>query len=332
MAFGSSASGSQWFQVQLTNSYQRWLSRVLPPQQSVTLNRKNIFILPTKNGFLYLFATALVFIAAINYAVSLAFGLAFMMVSIFILAILHAFNNLNHLKLQSQSASPVYCGDDAAFKVLLSREKNKQHEALELNFPKGSLTLADLVSEDQQQVSVFTPALYRGEFKAPRLRVTTRFPLGLCRAWSVVDLDMSCLVYPKPVTFSLSQFNSGSSGGDDTAISHKGSEDYYGLREYVPGDPLKQVAWKNLARGQGMHVKMFVDYADNKMWLDWDMFFGFSTEERLSRICFCALRLARSTTPYGLRLPGVEIKPDIGPEHRSEVLKSLALFRNPNTL
>ena len=67
----------------LNKNYQRWMAKNVPRRDEVTLNRKNIFIVPTRNGLLFIFTSGLVFIAAINYAVSLAFALAFLMVSIF---------------------------------------------------------------------------------------------------------------------------------------------------------------------------------------------------------------------------------------------------------
>jgi len=245
---------------------------------------------------------------------------------VFILSILYAFNNLNQLKLEGLASPPVYCGEAAGFKVLISRMADRRHESLELVFPDGATTHADLVSLDQQEVTVFVPTTRRGEFKAPRLRITTFYPLGLCRAWSVVDLNLQCLVYPKPITFVMNEFNSGSSGNDDAAISKEGSEDFYGLREYVVGDPMRQVAWKNVARGQGMQVKQFVDYVDDRLWLDWDMFYGFSTEERLSRLCYCVLQLSRANKPYGLRIPGITIPPASGVGQRNKILRQLALF------
>ncbi|PCJ28707.1 MAG: DUF58 domain-containing protein [SAR86 cluster bacterium] len=314
------------FREKLNKSYQRWIAKNIPPRAKITLNRRNIFIVPSRNGLFFILACALIFIAAINYAVSLAFGLTFLMASIFILAILHCFNNLNQLTLESRSSLPVFCGDEARFRVLLSRSAKRTHEALELNFPKSPVSNTDLVARDLEEVDVFVLADKRGEFHAPRLRVTTIFPLGLCRAWSVVDLNLSCLVYPKPVAFAMTQFNSGSSGQDDSAMHVSGSEEFYGLRDYVPGDPMRSVAWKNVAKGQGMQVKQFVDYVDNKVWLDWDMFYGFSVEERLSRLCYCVLQLARSGNPFGLKIPGTEISPGTGPEHKRQLLKALALF------
>ncbi|GJM14141.1 MAG: hypothetical protein DHS20C12_25440 [Pseudohongiella sp.] len=307
-------------------NYQRWIAKNIPPREEVTLNRKNIFIVPTRNGLLFIFTSALVFIAAINYAISLAFALAFMMVSVFILSILHSFNNLNQLTLTSRPAQDVFCGEEACFRVQLSRSVKRRHESLELNFPDSAPSFTDLAARDTEEVEVFTLANRRGEFKAPRLRVLTRFPLGLCRAWSVVDLNLNCIVYPHPVQFTMNQFDSGASGGSDSAINKEGSEDFYGLRDYVAGDSLRQVAWKSVARGQGMQLKQFVDYVDNKIWLDWDMFYGFNTEEKLSRLCFCVVQLSKSGNVFGMRLPGDEYPPATGPEHRKKLLRALARF------
>ncbi|MBL4582330.1 MAG: DUF58 domain-containing protein [Gammaproteobacteria bacterium] len=314
----------------LSKNYQRWIAKNIPPRDQITLNRKNIFIVPTRNGLLFVFSAGLVFIAAINYAVSLAFALAFLMVSIFILSILHSFNNLNQLTLSSRSAQDVFCGEDACFRVQLSRSPKRRHESVELNFPNPSanstISYTDLLSRDTQEVEVFAAANKRGEFKAPRLRVLTRFPLGLCRAWSVVDLNLHCLVYPRPIQFSMNQFDSGASGGSDSTINQKGSEDFYGLRDYVPGDSLRQVAWKNVARGQGMKLKQFVDYVDNKVWLDWDMFYGFNVEERLSRLCYCVIQLSKTGSVFGMRIPGGEYPPATGPDHKKKLLRALARF------
>ena len=311
---------------QINNNYQRWIVKNIPPRDELKLNRKNIFILPTRHGLLFVFSSALIFVAAINYTASLAFALAFLMVSIFILAILHCFNNLNQLSLKALSSPPVFCGEEACFRIHLSRPTHKVHEALEFNFPDSTITHADLVDKDQEDIEVFVLACKRGCFKSPRLRVATLFPLGLCRAWSMVDLNLTCVVYPRPVPFDMNQLIGGVSGSGDSSVSKEGSEDFYGLRNYVPGDSMRLVAWKNFAKGQGMQVKQFVDYMERKLWLDWDMFYGLDVEERLSRLSYCVLQLSSSGNPFGLKLPGIEIEPDVGPEHKRKLLKALALF------
>lgn len=312
--------------LRLKERFRRWMASRISPRSKTTLNRRIIYILPTRNGLMFIFAAGLVFVAAINYAVSLAFGLAFLMVSIFILAILYSFNNLNQLQLASLSSPAVYCGEQACFKVQLKRQQGRHHEALEFSYLDGHATLFDLVENDLAVAEVFTLARERGYFKAPLLRIATNFPLGLCRAWSVVDLDHHCMVYPKPVTFAMADLNGGSGSEEESEFVVAGSEDYYGLREYVPGDSLRQVAWKNVARGQGMQLKQFVDYVDSKVWLNWDMFYGFSVEEKLSRLCYCVLKLDRVGTPYGIKIPGLELAPGTGAEHKVKILRALALF------
>ncbi|MFN3163502.1 MAG: hypothetical protein ACE37N_08485 [Pseudohongiellaceae bacterium] len=101
----------------LHDAVESWMARRIRPQPQITLNRRNIYVLPTRNGLLFLLAAGLVFIAAINYAVSLAYGLAFLMVSLFIITILYTFNNLNNLSLARQPCAPVFCGEEIAFNV-----------------------------------------------------------------------------------------------------------------------------------------------------------------------------------------------------------------------
>jgi len=307
--------------------YQQWIAKNNPPSDTITLNRRNIFILPTSNGLMFLTASAAIFLAAINYEISLAFGLTFLMVSIFLVTMLHTFSNLHRLKLTSLPTAAVFCGEDVGFQVLLIRNRRTAHESLELSFPKSTTIRVDLVEHDQEAVGVFAKAVKRGQFNAPRLRVSSCYPLGLFRAWSVIDMNLRCMVYPKPIPVSLDQITKLSPGTGRSIAFRDGADDFHGLREYVLGDSLKHVSWKNVARGQGMLVKQFVDYVDDRVWLDWDMFYGFSTEERLSRLCHCALKLSESDATYGLKMPGIEIKPDQGVNHRLKVLGALALYR-----
>ena len=104
-----------------------------------------------------------------------------------------------------------------------------------------------------------------------------------------------------------------------------GADDFHGLRQYVPGDSLKHMAWKPYARRGDMVVKEFAGYADRRTWLDWDAMPGVETETRLSRLCGLALEHEARHLAYGLRLPGRVIEPALGGTHREEVLKALAL-------
>ena len=309
--------------------FERWVVRRLPPVRSIVLNRNNIFILPTTQGLIYILAAVLIFVAAINYGISLAFGLAFLMISIFIVSILHTFRNLQGLTLSAMSSQPVFEGEEIGYRIMLAREPGRLNDSLQLYFSSMTLTHVNLVTTSQFEANVYLRGASRGYCEAPRLTIKTYFPLGLCRAWSNIDLNMRALVYPKPIACQMDQFANSAQGGD-TLVNSPGGEDFYGLRTYSAGDPLKHIAWKNYARGQGLKVKQFVDTADNKIWLDWDMFHSFSTEERLSRLCFCVLRLSKNKCDYGLRMPDVSVSPASGQKHKLKLLEILALYRSPS--
>lgn len=308
----------------------RWLDHRLPAVNQIQLDRRNIFIFPTGSGLLFLAATLLIFVTAINYVLSLAFALAFLMTSLFILGILYTFRNLQHLSLRGLGAEAVFAGEDAAFVVGLEAQDSRGHEMLELAFPLAAWTRTDVEGGEAQRVLVYLPTHRRGELRAPRLRIQTRFPLGLWRAWSIIDLAMSCVVYPAPRACVLPGYTGQGSFGSAQG-RQAGMEDFQGLRAWQTGDSLKQVAWKSFARGQGLTVKQFVETVEDRWMLDWDMFPGLASEERLSCLCYWVLEFSRLSLDYGLRLPGVEITPGRGEIHRRQVLRSLALWQEERT-
>lgn len=298
----------------------------IPAGKTATLGRKNIFIVPTAAGLLYLIASTLIFVTAINYVLSLAFALAFLMISIFILSILHTFRNLQQLRLQGIGAAPVFAGEDAQFTVLLVREPKRVHEMLELGFAGGPCAYANLIEPVEIRTTVLLSTHKRGLQQAPRLLVQTRFPLGLWRAWSTVDLLMSSLVYPKPVAMPRLSGHVSQSSYSNVEGNRPGTDDFQGLRSYQTGDSPKQVAWKTLARGQGLQVKQFVDNADDRCMLTWEMFAGLDDEARLSGLCYWVLKLSAANVEFGVRLPGVEIGLGKGEAHRGRALAALALW------
>ncbi|MEX0618310.1 MAG: hypothetical protein WD180_05075 [Pseudohongiellaceae bacterium] len=57
------------------------------------------------------------------------------------------------------------------------------------------------------------------------------------------------------------------------------------------------------------------------------MFYGLSTEDRLSRLCYGVLKLSCGNSPFGLRLPDVRIDPALGAAHKQKLLRTLALYQ-----
>lgn len=308
-----------------TARFQRWLNRRVPPANTITLDQKTIFILPTREGISFGVLLVFMVVAAINYQNSLIFGFAFLLGSMFMVAMLHTFRNLSGLSIRAGASRAAFAGEDAEFTVVISRYGDRDYEAIHLGWPDSLHQVADLVEEEESAVKLYVTTTSRGLLNPGRLQIQTFYPLGLFRAWSWVDLDMSAVIYPRPVyagqiPAALNSINEGE------LLSREGVDDFYGLKEYQAGDSLRHVAWKSYARTNELLTKQYAAFVDRRVWLDWDYFVGMDKENRLSRLSYWVVELSKSTDEYGLILPGVEIQPARGNKHREEILRALALF------
>jgi len=302
-----------------------WINRRIPPAHHVVLTQRNIFIIPNQQGLGFLLVLGLMFLGAVNYEISLAFALVFWLIGVFILSIFYTFRNLAGLHLSAVTGNSIFAGEQAEITVILSRHGERIHEALDLHYPGSRKVTANLIDNTEERCSLFLMANNRGWFSPGRLTIETVFPFGICRAWSLPDLDLRCLVYPKPVPCDLDWLSSQQNIQGHTNIT-RGSDDFHALRNYQQGDSHRHVAWKIAARGRGLYTKEYSSNVDDKIWLSWDMFPDMAVEERLSRLCYCVLQLDAAGLDYGLDIPGQHIEPAKGNDHYRAIMRTLALY------
>ncbi len=160
-----------------------------------------------------------------------------------------------------------------------------------------------------------------------RLTLYTEYPLGLFHAWSYLHFDVRCLVYPKPAA--PQPLPAASAQNGNGKLISTGDEDFAGLRAYVAGDALPRIAWKALAREQGLQVKQFSADQGYELWLDWTSLQNMPVESKLALLTRWVLDAEARQVQYGLRLPNMEIPPRYSNAQREECLRALALFGIP---
>lgn len=310
--------------------FDRWVVRRIPAARAVVLGHHNIFIFPTKQGLGFLIVLGLMFVGAVNYEASLAFALVFLLLGMSVLSILYTFRNMSGLHVSAVTGHSVFAGEKAEVTVILSRHGERHYEGVYARFPGSRIVVADLLDDHEQRVNVYVPVDKRGHFRPGRMMLDTVFPFGICRAWSLIDLELQCLVYPRPVACDLDWVVQQQT--QDGATTHaRGADDFHGLRNYHQGDSLRHVAWKQFARGQGMYTKEYATNMDDRIWLRWGMFPDLAGEERLSRLCWCVIQLDAAGVDYGLELPGIQLTPAKGQQHYARALELLALFQLPGS-
>ncbi len=307
-----------------SNRFKRWLNRRIPPQQSITLSQKSIFIFPTRTGFVFSILLFTLLLAAINYENSLIFALVFWLGSVFFVAIFYTFRNLSGISLELQKSGAGFVGEDIEFSIKVSRPENSKREGLQLGWPKEVKQWAELYEGASTTVHLFVNAKQRGWLNPKRLLVETYYPLGLLRAWTWVDLNAKAIIYPRPLFHDQSFINLGEN--DEGQLTHRiGSDDFHDMRNYHPGDSPRHIYWRSYARQDELLVKQFAAYADSRLILDWYQLEG-DTELRLSHLTGMALNAYNNNKEFGLKLPRVEIAPNSGKTHLNHVLKELALY------
>lgn len=309
----------------LRKGFKRWLAQRIPAARTLTLDQRRIFIFPSLQGGVFTFLLILLLLVGINYQNNLAFALTFLLISLFIVAILHTYSNLAGLQINAGHTRVAFAGERAEFEVILARHPKRRHYGLQLGWVDSSTALIDLADGLDRSVKLYYRTYKRGWRKAGRLRIQSYYPLGLLRCWTWVDLDMRSLVYPKPIANIRPHKHSFSIHNGDLE-ARSGTEDFYGFRPYVAGDPPKHLSWRGVAKGQALLTKQFSDNADRRVWLDWEDYAGEPVEMRLSKLCYWVLELAKGEDHFGLRLPGSEIKPGHGDAHKEKLLRALALF------
>jgi uncharacterized protein (DUF58 family) len=114
----------------------------------------------------------------------------------------------------------------------------------------------------------------RGVFAFDRVRVTTTFPLGIVEKSIVFEQDAVLEVEPRVEAVSGAALRSLLATGRSSERSggRRGDGlDFYGLREYVPGDPMRNIAWRTSARLGTTLVRETEAPADETFIIDLDI-------------------------------------------------------------
>lgn len=296
--------------------------------QPLRLERRHVYILPTRAGLFYAVLLVCMLIGSINYSLSLGFLLTFLLAGLGVVAMLHTWRNLVSLQLQTERMAPVYAGQLAHFRISIAETNGRARYAIAVRRDDGEDFCADIAAASQATVNLPAQSSRRGWLALGRLTVHTAFPLGLFRAWSYAQLPARCLVYPLPAAPGLA-FPAAASAGSGSLRSTAGDEDFSGLREHHPGDSLRRVDWKASARAEQLLAKQFDTASGGALWLDWQATLGRDDETRIAQLARWVLDAQAAGADFGLRLPGREIAPASGEHHGQACLQALALHGLP---
>lgn len=305
-------------------AFRNWAFRRTAETGTVVLNQRRVYILPSRQGLLFVIVLVVMLLGDINYNLSLGYVLTFLLAMMALMSLFYTFRNLAHLAIHAGHVAPVFAGESARFVFHFDNPGALERYQLHLHDDAGHHTLFDLAAQGSTPVELDIPATRRGWLDSERLTLYSEFPLGLFHAWSYIHFDVRALVYPRPAIPRTLPMMAAQDGTGK--LSATGDDDFAGLRNYVAGDALPRIAWKALARELGLQVKQFSSPQGQELWLDWSQLAEPSMEAKLAMLTRWVLDADAQGLRYGLRLPDSELAPDHAPAHRAECLRRLALY------
>lgn len=303
------------------------MARVKRQPGPILIGRGRVYILPTRFGYVFAFMLLIMLLGAMNYSNSMAFMLTFLLAGLGLVCMHHTHANLANLQLRPGSCEPVFAGDTAYFEVRIDNPAAQPRYSLVLSWPKeeSSAIPGDVGARASGTLMLSLPAPARGWLPARVFSLSTEYPLGLFHAWTWAELEMSCLVFPRPAAAGGTPPATAGLGGLSSS-ERSGQDEFAGLRSYRRGDTPRSIHWKSFPKLQHPMVKQFAETLEHALWLDWSALPQLDTEARLSQLTRWVLDAEATQRNYGLRLPGTVIAPGRGDAHRFHCLKALALY------
>lgn len=119
-------------------------------------------------------------------------------------------------------------------------------------------TVPRLLPREKRRMTLSFMPLRRGYIHFNGFSLFRSDPFGLFRRKISVDFPTNVIVYPAVFPLEI-EYDSGAGlirTGAGNETNQKGcSGDFLSLREYVPGDPVKQIDWKSTAKGSAVIIK-----------------------------------------------------------------------------
>lgn len=305
----------------------QWWQARLPLADTITLTQRNVYILPSRPGFMLGTTLVVLMIGSINYQLNLGYLLTFLLAGSSVVAMHVAHATLRGLTLNLMPPAPQFAGASATLTIALTNNRASQRYGIGLAILDAThqdrWIWTDVPALGQSTVQVAFKPQRRGLHPVPPLTAETRFPLGTFRVWTVWRPAAKVLVYPAPESFPPPLPAGEPRAGGLASARVQSAGEFDGVRAYRRGDPLKLVVWKKVAKADQLVSRDTEQAQRYELWLDFARA-GQGVEHKLSRLAAWVLQAERLGMDYGLRLPGQEIKPGAGEAHKRRCLEALA--------
>ena len=288
------------------------------------LSLRNLYILPSGFGALWLLGSAVLYLIGINSGSNGPLLLAFLCTGLFLLSMFLTQFNLQGLELKVDEPPTGFAGELIPYPLQLN--SRSERFSLRLRFRQQPLLVQALIPIGTSRAAPCWRPGQRGLHTPGRLTLYSKAPLGLFVCWSHWQPPQPQLIYPRAVPGPILEHwrpLQQQPSTNDTAERSAFAEDFRDLSPHRPEEGLQRVAWKQLARGRGWLAKRFDSNAPRQRVLSPDP--RVVPEQALEHLTARVEELSQQGEAFALELPGCRLPQGVGRKHRAAALRALAL-------
>lgn len=324
------------FKKVLHKSLLAWLDKRIPPHPSHALNMRSVFILPSRFGWGFIVMCMCLFLLGTNYQNNLMLLLSYLLLSVMLLTLFYSYQNFAAIALSVSPPKTIFANTSAH--LTLNRVKHSDYKTtpegllqvqwLQLPRLKDTSTITFDIGNREQRLTIPVLLHARGEHKLPRITLKSAYPFGLYHCWTHLDFDVQVMVYPEPKVGKLGEMahsTQDTTGGIED--ERQGNEDFFALTDFIEGEPLNRVAWKQVAKTGNWVVKQFSEQKGEEVYLSLPT--NTPLEEGLSALTQKIVSMQSQGIHYGLKLGSTTFTPNNSITHMHQCLRALATY--PNT-
>jgi uncharacterized protein (DUF58 family) len=268
-------------------------------------------LLTKRNTLLVL--TLITFLVAWNREINLLYGMFALLASTLLLSYILPIYALRGIRAIRTVPATAFEDEAIEMKLTVGNSGWTRRYMIEVidTFPAAELSLqhpmtfvAKLSGRKKRTYPVKTVCYKRGAYRIGPLKIESAYPLGV----SSVERPMpeeapTLLVYPKVFPIASLPLMRGITlpmNGVEAMSKGGGSEEFFGTREYRPGDHLKYIHWPSTARRAKLIVKEFEIRAATEVTILLDLHRNSSAGEGKETPLEYAVKISASVAQYAL--------------------------------
>ena len=239
------------------------------------------------------------FIAGINYGNNLILGFCFLLSAILCISFYLTFKQLHDLKIEIVMPEVGQVNQPSIIRLML-KQQDKTVRYLRIQ----SSQQEQMIYVNQVQQTIELPVLpqQRGLYEFGVIKVYSTYPLGLVRAWTYLYPKQKIWIAPRAHDWQKEHKN-------QPTTAHDSLDEFKELRAFRQGDSYQNVAWKQVARGQGFFIKMFEAQANHQhLEIDYQQIPALGHEEKLSFMMGLVEQCEQLGDDYALILPHARLE------------------------